>query len=403
MLKDRIYYQNAYKKTFKARIIENGVDSEGRPYVVLSNTAFYPTGGGQPHDTGTISGIRVIDVEEADGEIRHFLEEELHSDKDVEGAIDWERRFDHMQQHTGQHILTAAFVQLFGFQTVSFHLGRGLVSIDLDTDDVTEDQLAAAEKLANDIILENRPIETKWVTEDELAQFSLRKSLAVTDDIRLVIIPDFDTNGCGGTHPSSTGQIGLLKILSTEKQKRKIRVHFACGGRVLQQLQRKHEELTAASKLLSAPESGVSNAIERMLTSHHALEKELETAKEELLVFEAIKLLENKNGNIVKASFTDRTVQELQKLARLLVAKDETVIALLVAESADRLQFVAASGASVGTSMKQLSAAVLPLLNGKGGGNDALVQGGGERTMTAGELLNLMENTIIRLNNINSS
>ena len=355
MLKDRIYYQNAYKKTFKARIIENGVDSEGRPYVVLSNTAFYPTGGGQPHDTGTISGIRVIDVEEVDGEIRHFLEEELHSNKDVEGAIDWERRFDHMQQHTGQHILTAAFVQLFGFQTVSFHLGKGLVSIDLDTDDVTEDQLAAAEKLANDIILENRPIETKWVTEDELAQFSLRKSLAVTDDIRLVIIPDFDTNGCGGTHPSSTGQIGLLKILSTEKQKRKIRVHFACGGRVLQQLHRKHEELTAASKLLSAPENGVSNAIERMLTSHHALEKELETAKEELLAFEAIRLLENKNGNIVKASFSDRTVQELQKLARLLVAKDETVIALLVAESADRLQFVAASGASVGTSMKQLS------------------------------------------------
>ena len=395
MLKDRIYYQNAYKKTFKARIIENGVDSEGRPYVVLSNTAFYPTGGGQPHDTGTISGIRVIDVEDADGEIRHFLEEELHSDKDVEGAIDWERRFDHMQQHTGQHILTAAFVQLFGFQTVSFHLGRGLVSIDLDTDDVTEDQLAAAEKLANDIILENRPIETKWVTEDELAQFSLRKSLAVTDDIRLVIIPDFDTNGCGGTHPSSTGQIGLLKILSTEKQKRKIRVHFACGGRVLQQLQRKHEELTAASKLLSAPENGVSNAIERMLTSHHALEKELETAKEELLAFEAIRLLENKNGNIVKASFSDRTVQELQKLARLLVANDETVIALLVAESADRLQFVAASGASVGTSMKQLSVAVLPLLNGKGGGNDALVQGGGERTMTAAELLNLMENAIL--------
>lgn len=394
MLKDRMYYQNAYKKTFTARITKNGADSEGRPYVVLSNTAFYPTGGGQPHDTGTLDGIRVIDVEEVDGEIYHFLEEELQSNKDVEGAIDWERRLDHMQQHTGQHILTAAFVQLFGFQTISFYLGKELVSIDLDVENVTMEQLAAVEKLANDIILENRPIETKWVTEDELSEFSLRKQLSVTDEIRLVIIPDFDTNGCGGTHPSSTGQIGLLKILSTEKQKRKVRVHFVCGGRVLQQLHRKHEQLNAASKLLSAPEDGISNSIERLLASHHSLEKSLEQAKEDLLTFEAKHLLNDRNGNILRVSFTGRTVQELQKLARIIVADDDSVIVLLVAENEDRLQFVAAKGTSVGLSMKLVSAAALPPLNGKGGGNDAFVQGGGERTMTAEELLNLMENTI---------
>ncbi|MCM3636139.1 DHHA1 domain-containing protein [Sporosarcina luteola] len=394
MLKDRIYYQDNYKQSFSARIIGNGMDPEGRPYVVLNNTAFYPTGGGQPHDTGTIEGIRVIDVEEMDGEIRHFLEEELHSKEDVVGEIDWERRFDHMQQHAGQHILTAAFVRLFGFQTVSFHLGKGLVSIDLDAEKVTAEQLAAAEKLANDIILENRPIETKWVTEDELSEYSLRKQLAVTDEIRLVIIPDFDYNGCGGTHPSSTGQIGLLKILSTEKQKRKVRVHFACGGRVLQQLHRKHEELSTASKLLSAPEEGVSVAIERLVASHHSLEKALESAKEELLFFEMKNLLDNKNGNIVKASFSNRTVQELQQLARMIVTEDDSAIALLVAENEERLQFVAARGASAETSMKLVSASALPLLNGKGGGNDAFVQGGGERTMTAEELLNVMENTI---------
>ena len=146
--------------------------------------------------------------------------------------------------------------------------------------------------------------------------------------------------------------------------------------------------------MLSAPEHGVSKAIERVLTSHHSLEKALETAKENLLAFEKQDLLENKNGSIIRASFTDRTVQELQKLARLLVAEDESVIALFVAESEDKLQFVAASGPSVRTSMKQISAAVLPILNGKGGGNDSFVQGGGERTLTAAELLNLMENTI---------
>lgn len=395
MLKDRIYYQNVYKKIFKARIVGNGVDLEGRPYVVLSNTAFYPTGGGQPHDTGTIEGVRVIDVEEVDGEIRHFLDEELHSQKEVEAAIDWERRLDHMQQHAGQHILTAAFVRLFGFQTVSFHLGKGLVSIDLDVESVTAEQMAAAEKLANDIILENRPIETKWVTEDELSEFSLRKQVSVTDEIRLVIIPDFDDNGCGGTHPSSTGQVGLLKIISTEMQKRKVRVHFVCGDRVLQQLHRKHEELSAASKLLSAPEDGVRSAIERLLSSHHELEKSLEKTNEELLSFEAKHLLEMKNGNIVKGSFTERTVQELQKLARMIVAEDNSVIVFLAAENEDRLQFVAARGASISPSMKLVSAAVLPHLNGKGGGNDAFVQGGGERKMAAEELLNVMVNTII--------
>ena len=141
----------------------------------------------------------------------------LGSVTEVEGVLDWERRFDHMQQHAGQHILSAAFVELFGFPTVSFHLGKEVVSIDLDVEDVSSEQLNAVEKLANDIILENRLIEIKWVTEDELHHYPLRKQLAVTDEIRLVIIPDFDYNGCGGTHPSSTGQVSALKILSTEK------------------------------------------------------------------------------------------------------------------------------------------------------------------------------------------
>lgn len=391
MLKDRFYYQDAYLKTFTASILHKGEDANGRPYIVLDNTAFYPTGGGQPHDTGSINGVRVIDVEEIDGEIRHFLEKDLPTDKEVTAVVDWERRFDHMQQHAGQHILTASFVELFGFQTVSFHMGKGVVSIDLDAKEVSADQLAAAEKRANEVILENRPIETKWdPTEGELAQFSLRKQLAVTDEIRIVIIPEFDYNGCGGTHPSSTGQVGMIKILSTEKQKGQVRVHFVCGGRVLEQLGRKHEELSIASKLLSAPEDGVGNAIEKLLATNQALEKSLEDAKGALLEFEASELLDSRDGKIVAASFTDRTVQELQKLARLLVADDDSIIALLVADNEEKLQFVAARGAVVEVSMKEVSSAILPLINGKGGGNDAFVQGGGERITSGEEFLSRM-------------
>ncbi|WP_172372781.1 alanyl-tRNA editing protein [Sporosarcina jiandibaonis] len=394
MLRERLYYLDPYHKTFNTRVIEESHDLEGNIYVVLENTAFYPTGGGQPYDTGTLNGVQVLNVEDIDGEIRHILAESLGTDVEVKGVINWKRRFDHMQQHAGQHILSAAFVELYGFPTISFHLGREVLTIDLDTEDVSPEQLHAVEKLANDIILENRVIETKWVTEDELEQYSLRKKLAVTGEIRLVIIPGFDYNGCGGTHPSSTGQVGGIKILATEKHRGKIRVHFVCGDRVLQQLHQKNHILSETSKLLSVPEDGVIEATQKLLETNHALVKSLNEKEEQLLTFEAKDLLHIRNQGIVKALYSGRTIQQLQKLARLLVAEAEDVIVLLVAESEDRLQFVAARGSSVEKSMKQVSITALPLIDGKGGGNDAFVQGGGQRIMTGTELLKVMEDSL---------
>ncbi|MBS4204460.1 alanyl-tRNA editing protein [Bacillus sp. FJAT-49754] len=390
MLKERLYYMDPYCKTFTTRVVKESQDHMGNWNVVLETTAFYPTGGGQPHDMGLLNGIQVTNVEEIDGEIYHTVAERLDPTGEVEGVIDWGRRFDHMQQHAGQHILTAAFVELFGVPTVSFHLGKELCSIDIDVEYVSAEQLEAAESLANEIILRNLPIETKWVTETELDQYSLRKNVSVTDEIRLVIIPEYDYNGCGGTHPSSTGQVSAIKILSTEKQKRKVRVYFACGGRVLQQLQRKNYFLAEASQQLSAPEDSVNTAITKLLETNRTLEKALDEAREALLSFEAKDLLLNKERGIVKAVFKGRTVKELQKLARLLVAEADDVIVLLVAETEDRLQFVAARGAAVEMSMKQVSASALLAINGKGGGNDAFVQGGGERTMAGEELMNKM-------------
>ncbi len=398
MLKDRLYYVDPYRKSFTACVIKASQDENGQPFVALDNTAFYPEGGGQPSDRGTLNGIAVLEVVEVDGEIRHILAERIDNGVQVEGAIDWQRRFDHMQQHAGQHMLTAAFVELFELPTISFHLGKELVSIDLDAEEVSPEQLEAAEQRANAIILENRQIETKWVTEDDLEHYSLRKALAVTDEIRLVIIPDFDYNGCGGTHPSSTGQVSAIKILSTEKHRQKVRVHFVCGGRVLQQLHRKNDELTKVSRLLSAPEEGASDAVEKLLATNHSLEKALAEAEEMLLAFEAKELAYAQQQGIVKMIFTGRTIQQLQKLAKLLVAENEQLIALLVADNEDNFQFVAARGNTVTTSMKQVSAAALPLLNGKGGGNDAFVQGGGERNISAEELLQALEASLVGSN-----
>lgn len=390
-MKDLLYYQDATIFEFQATVVKTGND-EDRSYIVLDNTAFYPTGGGQPHDTGWIADIEIIDVEKVDEEIRHYTTADVSNiSGEISARLNWTRRFDHMQQHTGQHILTAAFVELFDFATTSFHLGTELVTIDLNVTDVTDAQLAAAEQRANEIILENRPVETKWVTKDELANYNLRKDVKVDEDIRLVIIPDFDYNGCGGTHPTSTGQVGLVKILATEKMKQQIRVHFVCGKRVLDQLAMRKNVLSDVARQLSAPEEQAADAMRKFATAAKQTEKSLKEAQDALLQFEAKELA---SEAVAARTFENRSIQDLQKLARFITEHNEQAIALLVATNDDKLQFVAARGKAQTTSMKTISAAALPLINGKGGGNDALVQGGGEKSITADALLQAMKDIL---------
>ena len=391
-MKELFYYQDSMMKEFTADVVTTGTDENGA-YVVLSNTAFYPTGGGQPNDTGWLNGIEVVNVEKVDEEIRHYIKEDVAINGAVEGKLNWVRRFDHMQQHTGQHILTAAFVELFDYQTVSFHLGSELVAIDLNIAEVTAQQLAEAEKRANDIVLENRPIETMWVTKDELAQYNLRKDVTVDEDIRLVIIPDYDYNGCGGTHPTSTGQVQMIKIMEIEKMKSNIRVHFVCGDRVREQLAMRKNVLTDVARQLSVPEKDASAALAKLMTTAKQTEKALAEARDALLGYEA-KELAHTGEAVVGRVFENRTIQELQKLARFITTENADVTALLVANNEDKLQFVAARGANVELSMKSVSAAALPIINGKGGGNDALVQGGGEKIVAPAALLEAMQNAL---------
>ncbi|MCM3723847.1 alanyl-tRNA editing protein [Solibacillus isronensis] len=390
-MKNLFYYEDAMMKEFTAQVVKTGKDDTGN-FIVLNNTAFYPTGGGQPHDTGWINELEIIDVEKIDEEIRHYTAADVSNiSGEISGKLHWSRRFDHMQQHAGQHILTAAFVELFDMATVSFHLGTELVTIDLNVGEVSEDQLAAVEKRANEIIWENRPIETKWVTKEELAQYNLRKDVKVDEDIRLVIIPDYDYNGCGGTHPTSTGQVGLLKILATEKMKKQIRVHFVCGNRVLQQLAMRKQVLSDVARQLSAPEDEAADALRKFAKTAKQTEKNLTEAQDALLEFEAKELA---NETVAAATFENRSIQSLQKLARFITQQNGEAIALLVANNEDKLQFVAARGSEQTKSMKDISATALPLINGKGGGNDALVQGGGEKTISAEALIEAMKEAV---------
>lgn len=394
-MRDLLYYQDAMIKQFTAQVIRTGIDNN-RPFVVLSNTAFYPTGGGQPHDTGFINNLRVIDVEKVDDEIRHYIEGDINFLTDeIVGVLDWERRFDHMQQHCGQHILTAAFVELFDFATVSFHLGSELVTIDLNTDYITNEQLSLVEQRANEIILENRPIETKWITKDELINYPLRKDVSVEEDIRLVIIPEYDYNGCGGTHPTSTGQVNAIKIMGTEKIKKNIRISFVCGKRILSQLAMRKNVLSDVARQLSVPEESAADALRKVLNEVKATERALEDAKSSLLEYEAKELATNKEDGIIAATFSERTIQELQKLGRAIIAQDNDTVALLVTDNGYKLQFIAARGGNIGKSMKEISGAILPLINGKGGGNDSFVQGGGEKLLSAEQLLAEMKKMLL--------
>lgn len=384
-MKHLLYYKDAYIQQFDATVTASG-EQDGRHYVVLSNTAFYPTGGGQPHDIGTLNDVDVIDVEKVDEEIRHYVSAPVTGD--VQGIIDWQRRFDFMQQHAGQHILTASFVELFNIQTTSFHLGAQTVTIDLDTPSVTNEQLAQAEALANDIILQNRPIDTKWVTADELQQYHLRKEIAVDGDIRLVIIPEFDYNGCGGTHPSSTGQVQMIKLLHVEKMKKQSRLHFVCGARVLKELAMRKDVLSSVARQLSVPEEDAADALQKVMVTAKQTEKRLQDLLDAQLTAIADELATHA---IAAKAFDDFTMQQLQKIARAVVSQNDDVQVFLASHIDDKIQLVAARGANVSRSMKDISSAVLPLLNGKGGGNDQFVQGGGEPLLSAHEVILRMQ------------
>jgi alanyl-tRNA synthetase len=392
------YYQDAYMKTFQTSIQDQQQDESGW-YVVLEQTAFYPTGGGQPHDTGTLEDKRIINVEEVNGEIRHYIEEPFEDISGVvKGQIDWERRFDHMQQHAGQHILSAAFAEALQYETISFHLGKEVLTIDLNVSDISESDAQQAEELANRIIREARAIETKWVTEAELSNYPLRKQPSVTGEIRLVIIPNFDYNGCGGTHPRSTSEVGAIKILDWEKHKGHIRLQFVCGDRVLYQLDRKHGILKELTGVLQAPEENMVSTVERMIAKQKEQEKALEGLKEILLTYEAEGLLgkgtPKDEHTLIQKAYEDRPIQELQKIAQHIISKREEAIVLLVVQNDQKLQLVAAKGSSPSVNLREVGQKVFPLINGKGGGKESFVQGGGEAVMNKEDLLEKLVNEL---------
>ncbi len=239
----RLYYEDSYRTAFRARVLEGGLR------VVLDQTAFYPTSGGQPHDTGRVGGLAVADVLDEDGRIVHVLKEPL-SLPEVECEVDWSRRFDHMQQHTGQHLLSAVFIDLYDIRTLSFHMGAVSSTIELACSSLTPEQITSAELRANEIVQEDRPVSVTF--EDASLVEGLRKASDRSGTLRIVSIANLDRSACGGTHVQTTGEIGAILLRSTEKIRGNSRLEFLCGNRAIRRARADFTALEAAARSFSA-------------------------------------------------------------------------------------------------------------------------------------------------------
>ncbi len=374
----RLYYEDSYVTEFDASVVDR-LNVNGKPTVVLDQTAFYPTSGGQPCDTGHLGGAKVQSAEEdSPGRILHILDAPPSLDQ-VHGTIDWVRRFDHMQQHTGQHILSQAFLTVARAATLSFHLGQGTSTIDIDLAQPEPRVLTAAEDLASRIIFEDRPVHILNVAKEELSALGVRKESQREGTIRVIDIDRFDRSPCGGTHVRRCGEIGMILILSCEHYKGGSRVEFVCGGRALGAFRKDHEVLKEMGRLMSAHPHELPRLIEKILLDRTALLREKKQLDDKVLEMEAQNLLhcadKTTGGATVCRSYGDRKIENLKVLAQK-VASSPGALAILFSVQ-DQVQVVVASNPEVpgdcGAAVKQLTSKY----GGKGGGKRDLAQAGG--------------------------
>ncbi|MCO5204885.1 MAG: DHHA1 domain-containing protein [Anaerolineae bacterium] len=379
MTDNRLYYDDAYTNRFTATVVERTM-VDGCPAVVLDQTYFYPTSGGQPHDTGRLDACLVVDVltRDADDAILHVLDT-WPDEVTISAEIDWPRRFDHMQQHTGQHILSRAFVQLADANTIGFHLSPDSVTIDLDIPHLSSEQLDAVETLSNQIVWDNRPITASFMSKSDALQLALRKVPDVDGDtLRIVEIAGFDWNACGGTHVAHTGEVGLIKIVKLDRQRGNLRVEFCCGQRALLDYRAKNGVVNQISAELTCGYWEIGSNLTKMRTELQAARKTIKQQQATLLQYEADQLHatgeEMESATVIARVFTERDSAEIRNLANQISRKPGTIVLFAVYAPATALIFARAK--DVDGDMADLLQRVLHQLgDGKGGGSSTFAQG----------------------------
>ena len=394
----RLYYEESYLQEFKGKILEK-VKIDGKPALILDKTCFYPTSGGQPNDLGYIQGVPIIDVIEDNEKIIHVLKEGIKEGcgDTIIGKIDWERRFDHMQQHLGQHILSGALMKLWSAETVSFHLGEEVCTLDIAKEELTEEEAKKAEECANEIIFDNRPVKCYFVEgEEELKRLNLRKVPEKTGKIRIIEVEDFDLSACGGTHCRATGEVGMIKITKWEKRGEKIRLEFICGWRAWEDYFWKNELIKNISNKLTIKDSELGEAIDRMLEERKEIRKELKEFKEKLQDYEAKRLIDESSLRdnrikIINKVFEENNFQEVRGLVQKIINLDDSVVVLAGIKSkgeGEGAKILFACSRALKYDMNKLIREAGKFIEGRGGGAPNFAQAGGKKAEGIEDALN---------------
>ncbi len=379
---ERLYYTDAGVLEFEARVVAVR-EWDGRTAVVLDRTAFYPTSGGQPFDTGVLGEASVLDVVDEGNEILHVLDRALDAGSEVRGSVAASRRLDHMQQHTGQHILSAAFDRLFENRTLSFHMGAEVSTIDLAKPSSLEAVERAVDE-ANRVVWENRPVAVRFASADEARTMGLRKESVREGELRLVDVTDFDLSACGGTHVPRTGTIGVIAVTGTEKFKGGLRVSFVCGNRALRSIRWLRDAVAGSVRVLSVLPSELPSAIQKLQAESKALRKRATDLQGALAVHEAARLLVDAPRTagvaIVTAVIDGWDAAGLKAIVSAIIASGPAAAALAGSEMPALV--VTARSAAVGPSTGVPGAgdvvkALTAKFGGKGGGTPELAQAGG--------------------------
>jgi alanyl-tRNA synthetase len=376
---ERLYYSDSHLIEFDARVVDVTERVSGWAAIVLDRTAFYPTGGGQPSDTGTLNGARVVEcIDDGDNGVLHVVQGMMPSrGAVVQGRVDWSRRLDHMQQHTGQHILSQAFVNLFNAATKSFRVLETSCEIDVDLNNPATEIIERAVELANNVVWEDRAIEIRNVTSAEAAELPLRKESARDGELRLIEIEGFDLTPCGGTHAYRTGEVGMIAVRSWERAKGLTRIEFVAGTRALADYRKANQSAREVAALFSTGRDDAPHVAAQMVEEHKELNRRIRVLEELAAEVEAEKLLADASQGVVVQVFNGRDAESLKKLAHALIAKSG-VVALLASRDKDTARLVFARSADALGDMSVLMREACAMLDGRGGGKPELAQGGGK-------------------------
>ena len=388
---ERLYYSDSHLVDFEARVVDLTERVSGWTAIVLDRTAFYPTGGGQPSDTGTLDGSRVVECVDDGENVLHVVQGATPARGTiVRGRVDWSRRLDHIQQHTGQHILSQAFIKLFNAPTKSFRVMDVSCEIDVELDNPSTETIERAVELANNVIWEDRSITIFNVTPEQVAEMSFRKEPSREGELRVIEIEGFDLTPCGGTHAYRTGEVGMIAVRSWVRAKGLTRIEFVAGMRALADYRRANKSAREVAGMFSTGRDDAAHLAAQMVEENKELHRRIRLLEEDAAGVEAERLLAKADAGIVTQVFDNRDAESLKKLAHAIVLHPGK-IALLGSRDKDTARLVFARSADATGDMSVLMRDACAMLDGRGGGKPDMAQGGGKRVEQLDETLRLMK------------